>query len=666
MKIIGNILYLDRGDISATGISVRTTERWSFKIKDPADRRCDLFPFEQLAQKYKDKIRDHFGDPYEYYSKTLIKQFLKTDKKAFDFYSTYELTNGVGLPEQHITKYTLAAEWLNLLVEMDNQTKGFKAKYTISREQFWNAVTSIIAAENIDLPASERRLKPKVKEYQEAGYECLIKGFGNTKSKKITDQGERWLIAKFGSPIEKLSISLLYIQYNEYASKKGWKTLKTEETLRVFLNRPEIKKQWYGMRYGELKAKEKYGYTLKTEMPTFRDALWYSDGTKLNFYYMAANGMVAKMQVYEVIDTYSECLLGYHISDNENYEAQYNAYRNAVMFAQARPYELKYDNQGGHGKLKNGDFLKKIARISVNTQPYNGKSKTIENAFGRFQSQIMSRYWFFTGQNVQAKKDESKANMEFIMANQKNLPSLEEAVKAYEQCRNEWNNAINNSIGMPRKAAYFNSVNPHHMPVDYLQMVDLFWITKEKTVTYYTTGITTDINKTTYEYEVLDADGMPDVEFRDLYIGQEFYIKYDPTDLSHVRLYIDKGNGLQFVAIAQPRLTVPRAKVDHQDSDGKKIFDLLQVREKERINSFVKSAHLLYDEGLLPEQNGLVTPLPKGISKKKVAEALALAGMDDIIKAEGRKRKAKSVKQDDYGVMLKEQSNQEPDILDYW
>ena len=35
--------------------------------------------------------------------------------------------------------------------------------------------------------------------------------------------------------------------------------------------------------------------------------------------------------VYEVIDAYSEVLLGYYISDTENFEAQYNAYRMAIQ-----------------------------------------------------------------------------------------------------------------------------------------------------------------------------------------------------------------------------------------------------------------------------------------------------------------------------------------------
>lgn len=58
-----------------------------------------------------------------------------------------------------------------------------------------------------------------------------------------------------------------------------------------------------------------------------RDALWYGDGTKLNLYYLGEDGKVRTTMVYEVMDAYSEVLLGYHISDAEDYEQQYHAYR---------------------------------------------------------------------------------------------------------------------------------------------------------------------------------------------------------------------------------------------------------------------------------------------------------------------------------------------------
>ena len=71
-------------------------------------------------------------------------------------------------------------------------------------------------------------------------------------------------------------------------------------------------------------------------------------------------------------------MLGFHISSTEDYEAQYNAFKMAIGFAQHRPYEVKVDGQGGHSKLKSGNFLNKICRLAIKSQPYNGKSKSIE------------------------------------------------------------------------------------------------------------------------------------------------------------------------------------------------------------------------------------------------------------------------------------------------
>ena len=106
-----------------------------------------------------------------------------------------------------------------------------------------------------------------------------------------------------------------------------------------------------------------------------------------------------------------------------------------------KPYEIRFDNQGGHGKLKNGHFFEQMAHLAIATQPYNGKSKTIESIFGRFQSGYLHRDWFFTGQNITAKKAESRQNMEFILKNAVSLPTLEAIKRVYVQRRMEWNEA---------------------------------------------------------------------------------------------------------------------------------------------------------------------------------------------------------------------------------
>lgn len=53
-----------------------------------------------------------------------------------------------------------------------------------------------------------------------------------------------------------------------------------------------------------------------------RDALWYGDGTKLNLYYRNEQGKMCTTGVYEVMDAYSETLLGYDIAPNENFDCR--------------------------------------------------------------------------------------------------------------------------------------------------------------------------------------------------------------------------------------------------------------------------------------------------------------------------------------------------------
>lgn len=107
---------------------------------------------------------------------------------------------------------------------------------------------------------------------------------------------------------------------------------------------------WHDAVHGEQSARQRYGRKQKTLHPERRDSLWYGDGTKLNLYYRDGN-TVRTTSVYEVVDDMSEVLLGYCISESENFEAQYCAFRMAIERSGHKPYEIVHDNQGGHKKL---------------------------------------------------------------------------------------------------------------------------------------------------------------------------------------------------------------------------------------------------------------------------------------------------------------------------
>ncbi|MEN9448942.1 MAG: hypothetical protein RJA25_2232 [Bacteroidota bacterium] len=591
MKLINNILYLEFAELVSCGVSDLYIKKaksigtscWTF-LNDPEDKRKVLIKYEDLKPKYKNMVLAKFGNPYTYIAETALEKYMERDYDARYFYTQYEIpATGKKLSDEHIEQYVQGAELLNLLVKIRSKNgKALLNRIAPDKVVFWQMVAEYIDKKGIELPKNYNRILEKVRQYTVGDgnqYDILVSGkFGTANSEKINEVAAEWLIAQYSMPT--VNLARLFAKYNQEAEMQGWKPLKHENSLYMFLHREEIKPQWYLGKFGETAFVNKYGYQIKTILPTMRDALWYGDGTKLNYYYQDEKGNICTMVVYEVIDVFSECLLGYSTGETENSALQYPAYKMALNFSGQKPYEIRYDNQGGH-KLLKSSFLDKLSHLGFACRPYNGKSKTIESIFGRLQQEVLSQDWFFTGQNVKAKKMISQGRRDIAYKNKQFLPTKEEVIKAYEKRREEWNNRPHPKEKCTRLERYLNSYNPKAQPLDDLQKMEIFWVQKDKHTTYYTSGITLTLGDNKYEYEVLTSAGLPDIEFRRKHIGGKFYIKYDPMDLSHIRLYELTPKGLRFVAGAEPRIEIHRATQDLVVGERALLNDLLAISPSE-------------------------------------------------------------------------------------
>lgn len=359
-----------------------------------------------------------------------------------------------------------------------------------------------------------------------------------------------------------------------------------------------------------------------------RDSLWYGDGTKLNLFYKAfENGktVVRTVQVYEVIDAYSELLLGYCVSQSENFDAQYAAFRMAIETAGCKPYEIVTDNQGGQRSKIAQRFFANICRINRPTAPYNGPSKSIESAFGRFQQQVLHEEWRFTGGNISS-KEAWKINREFLEANKEKLFTYEEMLAAYAEARNKWNAAKHHATEIAREEMYRTSVNPATERVSELDMIDLFWLTTERPSLFTADGITIQYRNRKYTYEVLTDEGQPDYAWRRENTGREFFVRFDPQRMDRALLYEQTPMGLRYETVAYPYLTVRRNIQEQQNGDMELIRRNDEANKRERIRRQIESHLLEFEHGVAPEQHGLRTPTLKGISEKEY-ERLADAVM---------------------------------------
>lgn len=590
-----------------------------------------LIIYSSLPEKYKVRFVAKYGDPEQILKQQRMRDRVKTDDKARSFYEDYRYEmNGVetGLSDKLKAEYTLNASVLNALIyDLEDKTTSRKMLGN-SLATLWENVAA--TSENLrdiyhhTLPENQARLREKIRRYKKEGYISLISGkVGNKSTVKIIPEMGRQLIALRRSRVPVYNYAQIFDEINRIALEKSWKPLKSKRSMVQWFERPEIEPLWYDAVFGELAAHQRYGRKHKTKLPDRRDTLWYGDGTKLNLYYRDEEGKIRTTMVYEVIDAYSEVLLGYYISDHENFEAQYNAYRMAIQVSGHKPFEIVHDNQGGHKRLekekdsKEVGFFDLICHIHRPTAPYSGQSKTIESIFGRFQSQELHKDWRFTGMNITATKAESRPNLEFIEENKDRLFTLDELKAHYAEARRAWNAAPHPATGIPRIEMYEKSENEETDVVTVHDMVDIFWIWAKRPATFTDQGIQITIGKLKKPYEVFSAPGEPDHEWRRKNTYRKFYVKYDPNDLRSIRLYWkDNAGQLRFERVAEPYMVVHRAIQDQAEGEAEFIRREQEANIRDRIERQVIAKEIEYAYGVAPEQNGLSTPKLKGVTKE--------------------------------------------------
>lgn len=518
------------------------------------------------------------------------------DVKALNYFNQYRYYNGQGeeqsLPSDIILEYTLNASVLNVLIQEEKRLRAMGNKLNNNRTDIGGILLSLSEALRREyghnLPASERRLREKLRDYKKKGYATLIsRAMGNSNSTKITEEAGEYLVALKLSKLPTLSHEDILEAYNYKCKETGWKPLESIQALRNYLYSPAVKPKWYGGRVGELTAYQVYGYKHKTTMPEKRDALWYIDGTKLNLYYNK-EGKLATAMVVEVIDAYSDCLLGYAITEAEDFQAQYRAVRMALEKAGHRPYELVHDNQGGQTSKVAKEWFDRIALVHRTTQPNRPQSKTIENLFGRFQQEVLKRMPWFTGANVTAKGEENRPDLEWIKANLNLLPrSLEELEEQYVALREEWNLRKHHRTGVARIEMYETSHNEALTPFTEADYEALCLLTRSRTIRFEGRGLVLESGKQEYAYdaytETQDGKLLVDFEWRLKNIGQEFVVRYDPEDLSKLYLYKEAANGLRFERIVTSKVVVARAIQEQTSSDAEYIRYIQQADKEARL-----------------------------------------------------------------------------------
>ncbi len=642
MKIIDNVLFIEFAEMEACNIARRTILSWD-NIKDPTDKRKILISYRTLKSKYQELIISRFGDPYIYVRNITIKQYLRMDAKAIDFYTNYRTANCSVLPAHKIKQCTVCANWINLLLELDsNWNKYKKALGMTAKPELYAAVIKIIEAETIKLPNTYQRLRRKINEYKEQGYESLIsRKLGNTNSKKVKDELNSALLIEMISHPAQYDDTFISIKYNKAAEGMGFKTI-TPVTVGNYRHKHAVIIKGY--RQGKDVWYDNAGKVIHQKRPSAPLLLINSDDNELDVFFQQIKVNKAGQNIthhyyrptlYVVIDAFNDYILGYAIGDTNTKDLIKAAYLDAAnhirQLTGGRYFwqQIKTDRWGIDRERKNdlSQWFSCMAAFTP-TQLGNSRGKVIEQTFrGNWSSKLRELFpRNYSGHNITAKK---KVNRDWLESNKKDFPTIEQAAGLVEGFINEMRLIMDRTTGKTKQRQWLDAFNTmaedkkrlitdeQHLLLLGLDHTNPY-SNQPETNTITKSGLQSVINGSKYIFEV------PADQFLNT-IGKKVNIKYDPYDLSSI-LAISSDEKTRLVCSQYQQM--PMALADYQPDTalylnnriGEKMSHIRQIASGKENRQTTLQRHRIDAESILAA----------GVIKKELKHAAIRIAEGDI------------------------------------
>jgi len=241
------------------------------------------------------------------------------------------------------------------------------------------------------------------------------------------------------------------------------------------------------------------------------------------------------------------------------------------------PFQIQYDNSSANKGQEAQQLFSQLARLHFPTAPYSGKAKVIEAIWGRMEQSNMRHLPNFKGGNITAKSRDARANPDFLAKLLKSgeIPDFDQVVAQFRLVVETMNNTTGKRDSRT-PAERYRDANEQRTPMDYLLMVEAFWVERRNPVRYTKDGVQIEVDGKRYFYEVETERGLESMEFRLKYLGDSFTVKYDPDDLEYICLYKDGT----WIATARQKYEAPMARVDMEEGEGTIVSNSLTQRKE--------------------------------------------------------------------------------------
>ena len=545
-----------------------------------------LIEYESMPDKHRAEVKNYYGCPYIYASKQPILQSLEFDNKAQDFYHNYTLPNGTKLPSSnynlngkpqinYVQRYTECATWLNMLIRLINDKAALKRELNIPIMKFWETACDMIKTKKVSLPATPKRLKLKIKDYQLGGYEALIEKhkFGNNYSKKIVGEVAEALLKELLSLRNKHADTTIAEEYNKWAVSEGLQTITPEA---VGYWRKKWKTELILERNGMGKTYTKLSKQGKRARPTAPLLLINSDDNVLDIYFRAAGNDWHRPVLYVVIDAYNDYILGYAMGVSVTKELVKEAYRNAhrhVMELTGGAYcwqQLQTDRWGISGK--NTTELEHFYNSMGTFTPAglkNSQAKYVERSFGTVWHTVLKKMFpsNYSGHNLTAKQKLNPDGLKPAF-----FPNIDDAPKQVDLFIQAMRQTNRKGSELTRQQEWLQAFKASEKSQSKLlsneMRLQIFGKRHNYLNTITSSGVTPTLLGKERVYELSQATIFE-------HMDKKVQVIYDEHDLSQV--LITDGKGLRFLANEYKLL--PSAIADYKEGDKQRIANLLEEKK---------------------------------------------------------------------------------------
>ena len=536
MKYIYDKLWFRLRDLVEAGIPERSLHDNKEELETLEDNGLYV-AYDSLRPSWKSCLSAFLGtEPMRAYRYLQMEKgmFLKDEDRQTLL--RYKLPDGTNLSEANIQVYEQACAFLAWVTEGKNNL----AYLGLNRlSVFWLLAREFVSFKGLALPSS-RRLEAKWLDYVRFGAEAVLtKRFGTRNAAKMETLHVQ-LVIELMSDGRKFSKREVARQFRAIAEERGWLELSSISEATIYRYIDANRGDWELSRHGEKFHTLNRELIINQRRVSQPNLQWQADGTPAALWYKNESGQISKLYVLVIMDSHSMAIVGHAIGETENTVLVAEALKMALKTQGKRPLELRTDKGSA---FSSGETKSLLASLGIQWKPTargRARAKTVEVMQNWWQKKITGYYLNKSGMNLTVKTEDSKQNPDFFKA--QSLPNELELAAQIRESLAIWNNTRGQDGRSP--AERLADPAPQAKSFDATNLLEQFglWRKRGKKLTRYqfkAEGLELQVGGQVFRY-LPSADSMESQAalFQRLMFTQFFYVKYDPTDLEQIGLYI--------------------------------------------------------------------------------------------------------------------------------